>query len=184
MNKKAQLSGKIMAIIIFGLVIGLFIVFAWVGLIALPILSDSMGELGSTMIIMSHETGDEQIINATEPAFTPVVEVANNMEWVTFTVFIIMLLTLLLMGFYVRSYPFLAFVWIFIVLILVFVSLFITTAYQEMRVGALGSVYQSWETTDFYLRYMPHITFLIGLFGGIILFALGSNQPDQEGVYI
>lgn len=184
MNKKGELTQNIMLIVFFAVIVGILIAFAWGGMILMPILQDSVGETTTILQQTASETQDEQIINASEVALYPVENINYQLEWITFALFSILLLTLLIMCFYVRAYPFLMFIWIFLIIALVFVSLFLTIGYQDLREGELGSIYKSWETSDFYLTYLPHIIFVIGIIGGVIMFVLSGNQPEQQGVYV
>lgn len=183
MNKKG-LSNQIMVVIVMGMIIGLIIVFSYAGMLFFPLVSDSFSTLGGIMSDVSQETGNPAIQNATSSSFTPAVEGVQQLEWISFTIFVFLIMTMLIMCFYVRTYPFLVFIWILIIVVLVFFSIFLANAYQDLRVGSLGDVYTSWENTDYYLQWLPHIVMVIGIIGGIIMFVLASRQPEAEGVYI
>lgn len=184
MNNKGELSSGIIVVVVIAFVIGLVAVLSYAGMLLFPPVADAMNTLGSTMNEVSMQTGDQAMQNASDYSFETLGPIADNFEWIAYSIFIFLIITMLMLCFYVRTYPFLVFVWIFLILILVFISLFIASTYPGIREGALGSTYQSWENTDFYLRYMPHIIFVIGIIGGIIMFGIASKQPDEGGVYV
>lgn len=186
MKGKKGFQKQIMIVIIIGLVFGMLIIFSYAGMLFFPILTDSFGTLSGILQEATSEanTGNQALENATQASFVQANRGVQQLEWIVFTMFVFLMITMLIMCFYVRTYPFLIFVWILMILILTFGSLFLANAYQDLRSGELSEVYTSWENTDYYLQWLPHIVVIIGVIGGIIMFVLASKQPEAEGVYI
>lgn len=182
-NKKgqAQLSGKIviiivMAIVLITLVLGIFL-FQLVGPPLVSTLQDTSGILTETM----QTSGNEPLQNATASSFTPALQSLNNLEWLSYTLFIVMFFTWIIMCFYVRSYPFLLIIWIVLVIIMIVLSIYLAVVYQDMRIDpGLSDYYQSWENTDFMLKNLPVVVTILGIVGGIVMFVLASRDQEAE----
>lgn len=184
LKDKRGLSNEIMVVIVMAFALGVIILFSYLVMLVLPLISDTTQVFTGIIEDASVSSGNEALENATVVSFAPVSEGVQQLEWITFMLFVFMLITMLIMCFYVRTYPFLAFVWLLMVLVLVFISIFLTNAYNDIRQGELSDVYQSWENTDFYLQYLPHIVLVMGIIGGIIMFAMASRRPDEMEGYI
>lgn len=184
MNNKKGLGNQIMLLIVMAIVlIGLILImFVW-GMLGPPLqatLSDSNTIIQETFA----SSQDANLISAGQTSFGNATEgVTNNLEWVSYTMFILMFLVFLIMAFYVRTYPFLLVIWIILIVLMFFGSIYLTVVYQDLRADAtLGAYYQSWENTDFILQNLPIITLMVGIIGGIIMFMLASRNQEVEQI--
>lgn len=173
---------QIWVVIMLGLVmVGIIVLFfAWS--LAGPIITQSTGELNTLLQSTATSTGDSGIINASQSTFQPASEGINVLEWLSFFMIIMLFLTMIIIASFVRTYPFLAFVWIFIIVILVFVSIFITVAYQDITSGSgyLADTYASWESSHYILLNLPIIVVAVGIIGGILMFILSTRDREAE----
>ena len=185
-NKKGQmqLAGKIwliiiMAIVLIMLILGFFL-YQLVGPPLVSTLQDASGTISGTM----QQSGDQNLQNASAASFEPALQSTNNMEWLGYTLFIVMFFTWIIMCFYVRSHPYLMLIWIVLVIIMVVLSIYLAVVYQDLRTSpGLADYYQSWENTDFMLKNLPIIVTILGIGGGIVMFILASREPEAEGNY-
>lgn len=181
MNDKRGLSGQIMAIIIMAIVLILIMLIVFIGQLVLPPLVSSVQDTSSIVQTAFQSSGNQDLIAAGDASFVPASQSLNNLEWVSYTMFVILFLVFLIMCFYVRTYPFLLVIWIILIVILLIVSIYLAVVYQDLRVSpGLDTYYQSWENTDFFLRYLPGIILIMGVVGGIIMFVISSREQEAE----
>lgn len=187
-KEKKGLADKIILLLVMGFVLIMIFVFLFLAQLVLPLMVGLSQETNLQIRDAFQQTGDENIINASQVSFEPASQSLNNLEWISYTLFIIVLLVFLIMCSYVRTYPFLIFVWIVLMLVLLFLSLYLVVSYQDMVADAtLGGYYTSWENTDFMLKNLPVIVLFMGVIGGIIMFFVSRNSEqalDQTGVGI
>ena len=160
--------------------VSLILVFFVFQLIGPPLVS--VVQTSNTIIQESlASSGDGNLTAAGEASFQPAADSLNNFEWISYTIFIVLILTWLIMCFYVRTYPFLMVIWILLVIVLVALSLYLSVVYQDLRLDpTLGTYYQSWENTDYFLQFLPAIVVIVGIIGGIIMFAILSRDNEAE----
>jgi len=182
-DKKAQsqLGGKIMIIIVMAIVLIMlilgFFLFQLVGPPLVSTLQEASGVISNTM----QSTGDEALVNASASSFEPALQSMNNLEWISYTLFIVMFFTWIIMCFFVRSYPFLIIIWVILMIIMVVLSIYLAVVYQDMRTSpGLAEYYQSWENTDFMLKNLPVVMTILGIIGGIVMFVLASRDQEAE----
>lgn len=176
---KRGFYNQLMIVVVLGMVLGGIMLLFWIGGMVLPIISQTSGDLNSIIQSASTDTGDANMSMATEASFGNVNKTVQNFEWVYFTLIIFVFITFIAMCFYVRTYPFLAFVWLLIIFILVFISIFLASSYQDVSAtGDLG--YSSYQTSGFYMSYMPYIFAVIGIIGGIVMFILATRDQEAE----
>lgn len=184
MNKKGFiqhiLTLGILALVIVGIMLLIFVV-----QLAMPIFSTISTETGHLFILTtSNETPSNLSIAATT-ATTAAIESIQMLEWISYVFIIMLIITFFGIAYFVRSHPFLIVFWIFIIICLVFVSLFLTVSYQDVKSDPyLASMYEQWESTDYLLSWLPHIITAIGILGGIVLFILITREPESEATVL
>jgi hypothetical protein len=181
MNKEGFVN-QIMIVLIIGLVFILIFAVYYVWSLSAPIVQKLSNDVSPIIKKAVGNSGDSSLINATEVSVNAVNNSLNNMEWIGYTALIFMFLTFILIAFYVRTYPFLIFVWFFMIVLGVFIGIFLSVSYQNIKSqgGFLAEAYSSWQTNDLILSYIPHIMVVIGLIGGVVLFILASRETEAE----
>lgn len=166
---------------IWALVLIFIILLVWAGAVVLPILTPTLHDVGSITTEALHSANDPAITQATDASIVPATETLNNMEWISYTLMILMFMAFLVMCFYVRTYPFLIWIWIIMIVVMIFVSIYLTVAYQNLRNDPmLGSYYKEWGNTDFVLRNLPIVIFVLGVVGGIIMFMIPKDTATEQ----
>lgn len=179
MNERG-FSNQFLIVLIMGFIMGaLILIFYVVGIVG-PQITAIGGTLGEAFDGISASTDDVNIQQANAASFQQVNPTIQNLEYVTYFFFILMFISFIIMCYFVRVYPFLAFIWIIIMIALVFVSLFLTVGYQQI-IASDPVTYGSWEEVGFILSHLPHFVSAFGLFSGIILFVLATRDQEAEG---
>lgn len=178
---KKGISNQIMLVIIMGIVLAMIVLLVFLSHLILPPLQSVSQDTNGIIQETFQSSGDQNLIDAGEASFQPAAESLNNLEWMSYTLVILSFLVFLIMCFYVRTYPFLMFVWIIMMVVLIFISLYLTTTYQGLVTDdTLGGYYTSWENTDFILQNLPIILVFVGIIGGAIMFMLASRDRESE----
>jgi hypothetical protein len=180
-NKRGEANpgGQIVLLLVMGVVLVLLVLSLFLWQLVGPPLVSTIQTAGTISTQAFQSTQDADIISAGASSITPAVDSLNNLEWVSYTLFTLLFLTFIIMCFFVRVYPFLVVFWIIIVVILFIASLYLTTTYQDMRTDpSLG--YTSWENTDFMLRNLPVLIFVVGLVGGIVMYIIASKDKEID----
>lgn len=188
---KGGFSKQIITVIIMGLVFGGLMIFLFLLSLGGPIITSTFNEVTTIVqdVASDIDNGPQTpgVANATQAVDASVVkanESIQQLEWIIYTLFLILFLIFIVMCFYVRTYPFLIFVWIFLMVIIIFISLFLTVVYQDISTGDayLSGIYESWETNHFLLSNLPHIMTAIGIAGGSIMFMLLRKDKEAESL--
>lgn len=111
----------------------------------------------------------------------PVNNALDNLQWLAYTLPIVLFLCFIMMCFYVRTYPFLLPIWLAISGVLVFMAILMTSGYNQ-SVGD-DPFYADYAINNFYMSYMPYLIGAVALIGGIVLLVLVSKDASAE-VYI
>lgn len=180
-NKKG-VSGQILTLMIVGFIlIGILIIgflFSVIG----PILTPTLQDANSVAQQAFQQSGDQNIINAGQSSFQPAADSLNNLEWLSYTMLIVMFLVFFIMCFFVRAHPYLLPIWIVLVVVLLFCAIWLSVAYQELRTDPLfQSYYTAWGNTDFALQNLPLLVLIGGIIGGIIMFGISKNNSEATG---
>lgn len=180
-NKKGFVD-KIMIVLIIAVVIAIFALIFFAGSLLLPILVGSgsmvIGQISNSVNTNSPNT---ELANATNTSLGIASNVLGVIELCVYIFMIILTLGFLALCFYVRTYPFLTYIWIFIIILLVFFSMFLSNAYiTASQMGELQDFYALWGQNDFIMTNLPMIIAVIGIFGGIFLFILGTRDQESE----
>jgi hypothetical protein len=148
----------------------------------MPIVSKGSNEINSIIQNASLTTGNGNLTLATTSVLGQTNTGIQQLEWISYTIIIILLLTFVMLCFYVRTYPFLAFIWILIIVFLGGLSIFLTSAYQDIQSkgGFIGDALNSWENTNSLALWLPYIIVGIGIIGGIIMFVLATRESEVQ----
>jgi len=181
MNKKAQLNtlwSNTMIVVIFLIALGIIVIgFAIWGLVG-PVTVQQSQSLGGLIVSSADDTGNPDVSNAANIAINPAIEALGVFEWMGTFILIVLLLGFMVIAFYVRTAPFLVFIWIGGMFILVVASIFISTSYIEMASGSLGNFYLQWGANDFIMRNLAQLMSVAGVMGAIILFTLVAKGGE------
>jgi hypothetical protein len=179
-NKKG-ITSQIMTLYIMGIVLVVLVMFIYLWALAGPLFVGLMGDANTEFKTLFQQTNDQHLINASVPSIETGIDSLNTFEWVSYMIFIFMFLGFLIMCFYVRTYPFLIAVWIVLIIIIVFLSIFLTVTYQDISLDpSVSGYYSQWENTDFMLKNLPAILSVLGVIGGIIMFILATREQEIE----
>ena len=180
-DKKGNLGNQMLLLLVMAIVVGLIMLVIFIGQLVLPPLVSTTTDTNTILSDAFASSGDTNLIAAGDASFAPASRALNNLEWVSYTMMILMFLVFLIMCFYVRTYPFLLFVWIIIIVVLLFLALYLTVVYQDLAADpTLGGYYTSWENSDYVLRNLPVFILVAGIIGGIIMFMLSSREQEAE----
>lgn len=181
MKNKKGLANQIILLMVMAVVLILIMGLVFIWQLIGPPLQNTLQSSNTILQDTMSSTQDQKLINASQASFGNAAASLNNLEWFSYTMFIMMFLVFLIMCFYVRVYPFLIFIWLILVVLLFITSLYFAVTYQDLRADAtLGSYYQSWENTDFMLKNLPAIVLIVGIVGGIIMFMIANRSPEVE----
>jgi L-asparagine transporter-like permease len=100
----------------------------------------------------------------------------------TYGLMFILFMVFAIFAYNVRTYPALIFVWIFIGLIVFFVSMSLAETYSSAANsgGFTQDAYESWEGNNFILSNLPWVVAAMWLVGGVILFAVVTKDEQSE----
>ena len=185
MNKKGIYQQYMLIMVVFIALATIMLVF-W-GLSAIvPTGASLVKDLTSEVSGMVVSTGDQNLTNAISPQLNAIDSTVNNFEWVIYMLLICSFIGFIALCFYVRTYPFLIFFWIFGMIIMVVISLFITNAYQSQTGGDdyIATASKAWTSNHYLMSNLPIIFVGVGVLGGIVLFILISKDPEAEAVGI
>lgn len=180
-NKKGVID-QLMMVLIMAVVLVVIILVFWAGSMLLPVLTGTGNILVDTFTdSVNTNSPDTELANASNVAGNIASSILGVGESIVYIALIVLFAGFLMMAFYVRTYPFLAFFWIFIIIALTFVSMFVSNAYMTASVSSpLSSFYADWGSNDFLMSNLPSIVVFIGVIGGIFLFVLASREPESE----
>lgn len=180
LNKRG-IGNSLILILIMGIILIVIIVGAFVGSLILPLLTKLSGETTAIVQESIANSGEQELQNASV-LFEPANQSVQTMEWVAFTLLILIFIGFLVMCYYARGHPALAFVWILVMIVLVFICIFISSSYSDLVAGDgyLNEAYSDWENTNYFMLHLPHIVAVLGIIGGIIMFAVGTREPELD----
>ncbi len=184
-NKKGVYDQIVVVVIMLIVVAGIMFAF-WVWSILGPttvgLISQTSGDVRNAI----NNTGDGNLTAAINPSLNAIDNSIVNIEWISYAVLIMLMFGFFIMCFYVRTYPFLIFIWIGGILVLTVLSFFITSSYQDLTSGSdyVATQVKGWSTSHFLMSNLPGVFVAVGLLGGIIMFVLISKNGEAEQTYI
>ena len=180
MNNKGLVNEIFIVIIIFLVAIGLLGIFWLVGTVAPVAVGEGQNLVTQVQGSINQNNPNSTLSNATNAT----VQVANSflgiVQGIIYMIFLGLLGGFIAVCYYVRTYKFLAFAWVGLMIFLVFASILISTAYQQAATGTnLSSFYTTWGTNNFIFLYLPQIVGGLTVLTGIILFAIISTDSEE-----
>lgn len=182
LNNKRGVVEQIMSILIIIIVLVVIVVLFWAGSVTLPLLtgagSDAINQISTTI---NTQAPNSDIANASNVATSIGTGVIGIMEYAVYFALIILIVGFMILAYYVRTYPFLSFFWVLIMIALTFLSMILSNAYTTASLQpATASYYSTWGSNGFIMENLPYIIVFVGFIGGIILFVLASREPESE----
>lgn len=176
MNRQGFVE-KIWIVLILGLVLGGIICVYFIWGITAPLVSSHINQITNTVIVATGNGTASNLSNAATTAGSIATGTTGQAEWIGYSLLVILFIGFIAIAMYARTYPWLTFVWIGVMFILVLISIILTVSYQTIASsnGVVGAAYSQWQTNDFLMRNLPMILGVIGLLGGAILFMLVSR---------
>lgn len=179
-NKKGLID-QITIVLIMAVALAFIILVFWAGSMVLPVLIGTGKQVTNQMqITVQQNNPNSDIANATSVSTSTANGILGIGETIVYIALLVLFVGFIMLAFYVRTYPFLAFFWVFIIIALVFMSMFVSNAYLTASQGDLKNFYSDWGSNDFLMSNLPIIVAVVGVFGGIFLFVLASKEPESE----
>lgn len=181
MKNKKGFGNQLMIVLILAVVLAIGILIFWAGAMVLPLLTGTGNTLLNTIqTSVNANNPSSDLANATNITVNISKNILGIVETIVYISLFILMIGYITLCFYVRTYPFLAFFWIFIVVGLVFVSMFVSNAYMLAKQDSnLADFYSTWGTNSLLMENLPVIVAFFGVISGIFLFVLATK--DQEG---
>lgn len=123
-----------------------------------------------------HDRENKSTVNYTETlkeTFHPVNVALSSLYWLSFFLIIGLIIAIMAGAYLVQSKPIYFVPYIFIIIIAIILAAEISNAYEDkiLTQEDIGSTYQKFTGTNFILSYFPIWVAVVGLLGGIIMFA-------------
>jgi hypothetical protein len=186
MDKKGQVNGILVVLIMAGLLIGIVVLY-YLYALAMPLFTGISAEaIGIVNEVGGTSNADEaNITEAITTVTTPISSSMHILSWFGYLIFIGLLIAFLIIAFNIRTHPYLSVFWILIIVALVITSMFMANSYEELKQDSyLAGQYNANPTNDFIILHLPHIVSAFGLISGLILFILVTRDPEMEGSVI
>lgn len=181
-NKKGLINEIYIVIILFIVIVVLICGF-WIVATAGPLIVGEGKYLTETIQDAAGSTEpDGALDNSTEVS----VGVANSflgvVEFIIYAFFLGFLIGFVALCYYVRTYKWLAMVWVCLIIAAVFISFIISNAYQQASTSStdLAEYYNTWGTSSFLMVNLPYIVAVFGVISGIVLFSIISTDSEEQ----
>jgi hypothetical protein len=186
MKHKKGLLNQIYIVVILVAVLLFIIGLFSLGAIVLPIFAGQGIEVAGIVQNSLSTSGNQELEDAGEVATSTTINVLGGLELLVYLTLIGLVLGYIMIAYYVRTYPFLAFFWIGALVGLVIIAMIMSNAYETAKTSPeLEAFYSVWGTNDFLMSYLPHLVAFIGIIGGIVLFGLvATNDSETETRYL
>lgn len=185
MNKRGLLNEVWIVLILFFVAIALVFGYTLFS-VAAPVLVGE-GKSVTSIISTNFGAGDNTTLgNATVVSVQTANGFLGMVELSVYLIFFGMLIGYFAVCYYVRTYKWLAVVWMMLIVALVVISMILSNTYQITANSNtdLAAFYQTWGTNDFLMNYLPIIVAGLGIISGIILFTIMSVGSDEETLVI
>lgn len=185
MNKKGQLGGilnniqmVLLIALVLGFIVGAVFILGTVG----PIVSGEGKNIATQIRTAVNQNNPNTNLSAATTTTTTIVEnVLGTGELLVYMFFMGLFIGYLILAYNVRTYPYLAFFWVFLMVVMVVLSVIVSNAYQQAAAnGPTASFYTAWGTNNFLMENLPFIVAVIGIIGGILLFVIVQRVPEEE----
>lgn len=180
MRSKRGISDNIVMILIIMAIFIIIIVAYFVYSLAAPQVVYLANQANGILQTTAVDTGNGNLSRSMNMTIGASVNALNNLEWMSYFLFIGLLIALIFLAFFVRSYPFLIVIWIVFIIIIAFCSIYFSVVYADLRNdGTLGAAYKDWQFNDFLLQNMPYLIVGFGMAGGIFLFVIVRTDDSE-----
>jgi hypothetical protein len=179
MNRKGLLN-QILIVIVLIVVVMAIVASISLGSIIFPIISGEGIDVAHEIQSSIELAGNSEMTNASEVATSASINVLGTFEFIIYIGFLGLVIGYIMVAYYVRTYPFLAFFWIVGMILIVIFAMIMSNAYEQAKGGDLESFYTTWGSNDLLMSYLPHIMAFVTIIGGIVLFAIVSKDPEAE----
>jgi len=185
MNKKG-LWGQIWTIIIIMIVIVIIVGGFFVYSLVSPVFTGTSSLIRNTLISGVNSTGNENLTMAVTITADSVNNSMQVLNWLGYMLLITMMVGVVMVAYYVRTYPFLIIYWLVFIILLVFISMLLSNAYESYaNTGGFVSDNMLTNTANYYIMiYLPYIVSMFGVLVGIILFVLAGKEPETENTIL
>lgn len=181
MNKRGLLNEIWIVIILFiVLLAGIFAY--WLFAMTAPIVIGESFKITSTLQTAFASGHNDSLNNATNVAVNTANSFLGMVEGAIYLAFLGGLLGFLAICYYVKTFKWLAMVWLMLIVAAVVISMVLSNAYQDTAATStdLSNLYSLWGTNNFLLLNLPYIIGGFGVVSGIILFAIVAIGSDEE----
>jgi len=156
-----------------------FMAVYWLFSLVGPPMLDTAEILGDSIKVGVGDTPNltEYVVPATDDLLTA----SNNLEWITYGVFISTLFGFFIFAYFVRAYPFLIFIWFFFVIVFVVVAMYLSNSYVDVASNTVyAGDYSDWGLNDALLRNFPFIIGFSGVILGVVLLIVATRDSTIE----
>jgi hypothetical protein len=178
-NRKGLLNQIMIVVILITVIIAIIGVFSLASIV-LPVLTGEGIEVATLLQTSMNESGIAEMNDAGQVATSTTINVLGIFELLVYLFFFGLVIGFIMVAYYVRTYPFLAFFWAGGMVITTIIAMIMSNAYEQAKTGDLAQFYNTWGTNDLLMSYLPHIMAVVTIVGGIVLFVLVSRDSEGE----
>jgi len=180
-RKKGSIQ-NMMAIMV-GLI--LFIVLSFIIVIVFAVWVNFFGDVTDELIGLPADNNITNISKYATITFGNLNTAFQQLTWISVVIIFGLVMGILMSSFLVKIHPAFFIFYVFIVVLLVFVSIFISNSYEDLYSGGgiLGDSLQDFRAASWIVLYLPIWVTLVALIGGILLF-IGLKRDDSQGEFI
>lgn len=183
MNKKGLVQ-QLMIVLILFIVVIVGIGVYWIVSMFGPVVVGEGNALASQVQTSIHANNPGSALdNSSQIATITTTNILGVFELLVYIAMIGGIIGFIMIAWYVRTYPWLAAVWIFAIIFFAFFAMLISNSYQQAALSGpseMQQFYADWGTNNFLMTYLPHMVIFFGILGGIILFVLVSRDSESE----
>lgn len=177
-NKKGNLMG--MTAIMVGLI--LFIVLSVVIVFISALWVNFFGDVTDTLVGIPATSNISNISKYADITFGNLNIAFQQLRWISVVIIFGMLMGILISNFLIKIHPAFFIFYIFIIIMMVFVSIFISNSFETIYTGGgvLGDSLQQFKAGSWIILYLPMWITIISVVGGILLF-VNMKRDDSQG---
>lgn len=181
LNKKGFVQ-QLLIVVVLLIVIGIFIAGFWAWSVSAPFITKLSGDIKSNVQLSTQQSDDSNLINSTYVASEVGNESVQTLRTITFIFFFIMILGFIMIAAMVRSYPWLIAIWTIGMILLTFLSTYVSNSYTSIYNTSpeARAAYDSWPSNHFLLSNLPMIILFFSLVTGLAMFLIIPKDIDIE----
>jgi hypothetical protein len=139
----------------------------------------------STLVNIPAVNNVVNISSAATSVFVPVNNAMGYLPLISFILIVMNALVILVESYYIKQHPVLFIVHLFIVVLAVVASIYISNEYELlMNNNILSSTIINHTASSYLVLWLPYITAILGFFGFIIMLINFNRDPELRGVGI